>query len=150
MVFATLGTHHQAFPRLIEALTAVDDLVVQYGHSPAPLGAVQAVDFLPYGAMEEHMRRADVVISHAGVGSILLAQRTGHTPLVVPRLARLGEHVDDHQSDLVRALGERGTIVPVWDTAELPALVASAPRRGEPRASGEGRLHRAVRAALAA
>ncbi len=45
---------------------------------------------------------ADVVVTHAGVRSILLATNAGHVPIVVPRLKDLGEHVDDHQMDLIR------------------------------------------------
>ena len=75
----------------------------------------------------EHIRVADVVVTHAGVGSILTCLRLGRTPLVVPRQSRFGEHVDDHQVELTRALADDGKVIPVWDVADLPALVESAP-----------------------
>ena len=152
MIFVTLGTHHQPFPRLVDALASLpaSELVVQHGHSPAPPGVREAVRFLGFGEMLERVRAADVVVVHAGVGSILLARREGHTPLVVPRLHRHGEHVDDHQVELTEALAEQRKVIPVWDPADLAAAVASAPRRGAARPPAEGPLHVAVREALSA
>lgn len=53
---------------------------------------------------------ADVVITHAGVGSILMVLRTGACPVIIPRMSRFGEHVDDHQMDLAEQLEERGLV----------------------------------------
>ena len=150
MIFVTLGTHHQPFPRLINALAALpaDELVVQYGHSAPPAAAAEAVDFLPLPEMLARIDAAEVVVTHAGVGSILLARRAGHTPVVVPRAHAREEHVDDHQAELTAALEGDGKVVAVWDTTELAGAVARVPPRGPARAPAEGPLHRAVRAAL--
>jgi UDP-N-acetylglucosamine transferase subunit ALG13 len=152
VIFVTLGTHHDPFTRLVDALAALpgEELVVQHGHSPAPPGVAEAVRFLPFAELLDRITAADVVVTHAGVGSILLCLRNGRTPLVVPRRRAHGEHVDDHQVELTSALEEAGKVVPVWDVAELPRLVADAPPPAEPRPAEEGRLHAAVRAALAA
>ena len=129
MIFVTLGTHHDPFPRLIEGLQALDgdELVVQYGHSPAPLHAAETIQFLPFEELLEQIRTADTVVTHAGVGSILNCLRLGRTPLVVPRQSRFGEHVDDHQVELTRALADDGKVIPVWDVADLPGLLEVAP-----------------------
>jgi UDP-N-acetylglucosamine transferase subunit ALG13 len=150
VIFVTFGTHHQPFPRLLEALASLpgDDLVVQHGHSPAPSGVREAVEFLGFGEMLEHVRTADVVVTHAGVGSILLARREGHMPVVVPRLHRHSEHVDDHQVELTDALSEQGKVIAVRDLALLADAVAGVPPRGAPRPPEPGPLHRAVRAVL--
>jgi UDP-N-acetylglucosamine transferase subunit ALG13 len=149
VIFVTLGTHHQPFPRLIEALSGLprEELVVQHGHSPAP-DAHEAVDFLDFGSMLERVREASVVVTHAGVGSILLARREGHVPVVVPRLHRLGEHVDDHQVELTEALVAEDKVIAVWNGTDLSAAVEAAPPRGEPRPPKPCPLHDAVRAAL--
>jgi UDP-N-acetylglucosamine transferase subunit ALG13 len=152
VIFVTLGTHHQPFTRLTDALAALpaDELVVQHGHSPAPAGVREAIAFLDFGSMLERVREADVVVTHAGVGSILLARREGHTPVVVPRLHRHGEHVDDHQVELTEALAGDGKVIAVWEPAELAAAVAAAPGRGDRRPLAAGPLHAAVREALLA
>ena len=152
MIFVTLGTHHDPFNRLIDGLAALpgDELVVQHGHSPAPPGVLEAMEFLPFAEMLDRIRAADVVVTHAGVGSILLSLRNGRTPLVVPRRRVHGEHVDDHQVELTSALADAGKVIPVWNVADLPRLVADAPPPAAPQPPREGELHRAVRAALGA
>lgn len=150
MIFVTLGTHHQPFDRLVEGLRALpaDELVVQHGHSPAPAAVREARRFLSMPELETRLRAADVVITHAGVGSILMARRTGHIPIVAPRQHRLHEHVDDHQVELTAQLARMGKVIALWDVGELAATVATATRRGSARAPEEGSLHQAVRAAL--
>ncbi|HEU4904911.1 MAG TPA: glycosyltransferase [Solirubrobacterales bacterium] len=149
MIFVTVGTHHQPFERLLGALGGLDaELVVQYGPGRPPANAVRAEAFMPFGEMIECLREAETVITHAGVGSILCARREGHTPLVVPRRHDLGEHVDDHQAELTRALVERGSVVAVWDVDDLARTVAVAPPRQPPAESGEPALCPDVRSAL--
>lgn len=151
MIFASVGTHHDRFPRLLGALERLgggpEPLVVQYGHNSPPAGAHMAKAFMPFGEMIEHIEAARVVIVHAGVGSVLLASRAGHTPVVVPRLRRLGEHVDDHQAELGRALEGGTRALVVWDVGRLADAVAATPGRGRPRAP-ETELLGAVREAL--
>ncbi len=131
MIFVTVGTHHQRFERLLDSLGALDgdDLVVQYGPGPRPPGVAVAEPFMPFDRMLECFRSADKVITHAGVGSILCAAREGHTPLVVPRRHDLGEHVDDHQIELTKALEARGSVIAAWETGRLAQLLAGAPSR---------------------
>ena len=151
MIFAALGTHRDPMSRLIEALESLpsDELVVQHGFSPPPQRARCAVGFMPFDEMVACFEAADVVITHAGVGSVLSAVRAGHAPIVVPRLRRLGEHVDDHQVEFARALAQHRAVRPVWDVRKLPDAVASYPARRDVYAvEGELPLHHAVRAAL--
>jgi UDP-N-acetylglucosamine transferase subunit ALG13 len=149
VIFVTVGTHHQPFERLLDALGGLDDeLVVQYGPGRPPAAASRAEAFMPFDEMLARFREADTVITHAGVGSIICARREGHVPLVVPRRHDLGEHVDDHQVELTRALAERGSVVAVWDVKKLAETVASAPPRGAPAAAAEPTLCPSVRSAL--
>ena len=150
MIFVTVGTHQQPFHRMLAALEALpaNELVVQHGYGAAPGGVSHAAAFMSFGEMLEQFESADIVVTHAGVGSILLALRVGHTPIVVPRYKRNGEHVDDHQVELTRALSGGGRVIAAWDTASLARAVASAPPRRPPPERGERPIHAAVRAAL--
>lgn len=151
MIFVTVGTHGDPFERLLNALAPLDPetLVVQYGPGQPPPGVARAEAFMPFDRMLECFREAEKVITHAGVGSILCATREGHTPLVVPRRHDLGEHVDEHQAELTRALAETGAVRAVWDTAELVGALTATPARGEAPPRAESALGTAVRAALA-
>lgn len=150
MIFVTVGTHHQPFQRLLDGLADLDgsELTVQYGPGNPPAGVEKAVAYMSFEEMLEQLARADRVITHAGVGSILCARREGHLPVVVPRRHELGEHVDEHQAELTRALAERASVIPVWDMADLAALTAKAPAKVERRAVVDPLLAGHVRSAL--
>jgi len=150
VIFVTVGTHHQPFQRLLDALTDLDgaELTVQYGRGKPPPAVARAVPYMPFDEMMRCFRETDVAITHAGVGSILCARREGHVPLVVPRRHEFGEHVDEHQAELTRALAQRGVVVAVWDTAKLAELVATAPPRRKWVDAVDPSLATEVRAAL--
>jgi UDP-N-acetylglucosamine transferase subunit ALG13 len=152
MIFVTVGTMVQfGFERLVRAAAALplEEVVLQHGPVEPPAGVTRAVPFMSLPETIEHVRRADVVVSHGGVGSVLCALRFGHVPVVVPRLKRWGENVDDHQVDLVQALAAQDRVIPVWDIAELPEAVRSVPPRLPPAEEAVKPIHRAVADALA-
>lgn len=112
---AMAGTDHHPFQRLISWL---DDwlaehsgisALVQYGSSPAPRHADGASMF-SRDELAGQMSRASVVITHGGPGCIMAARACGRVPVVVPRVASLGEHVDDHQLAFTRKLARTGRV----------------------------------------
>lgn len=149
MIFATTGTSPAPFGRMMEALAALpaEQLHVQYGPN-APPPCAGAYDYLPFNRTVELIESANIVVSHAGVGSIICALRAGHTPIVFPRLKRYAETVDDHQAELAEALADRGTVVVAWTPEDLVAAISSAEPRGAPRSLASGTLEEAVRAAI--
>jgi UDP-N-acetylglucosamine transferase subunit ALG13 len=127
MLLVTTGTNEQPFDRLVRAATelaAAEDAFVQYGSSREPHGAGEWVDFLDFDELADRMRAARVVICHAGVGSIMLARKCGHRPVVLPRRVHLGEAVDDHQLHMGRRLHAAGIVTLVEDERELAAAIA--------------------------
>lgn len=149
MIFATCGSSHIPFERFMRALAAVpaDELVVQHGPATPP-PAARTIPFVPFADMVELIEEADVVVSHAGVGSIICAVRAGHTPIVFPRLQRHGETVDDHQVELARALEQHGTVRVATDAAQLMPAIRTLPPRGGSTPSDTVALNAAVRAAI--
>jgi exopolysaccharide biosynthesis glucuronosyltransferase PssE len=139
VIFATVGSTQFPFARLIDALEELpgEALSVQHGPVAPPRAAAQARAFMGFGQVIEQMENADVVVCHAGAGSILCALRAGHTPVVVPRLKRYGETVDDHQRELARALAAEGRVIAVEHLERLPEAVAAVPPRRRREASGE-------------
>jgi UDP-N-acetylglucosamine transferase subunit ALG13 len=154
VIFATVGSHPTfAFERLLaalESLPAGEELIVQHGPGSPPANADRAVAWMPYGEFEELLARADRVIAHAGAGTILCAARAGHVPVVMPRLGRLGETVDDHQLDFARGLARDGGVILAEDATDLAAAVAAVPPRGDAAAERGAELVAAVRAELVA
>jgi UDP-N-acetylglucosamine transferase subunit ALG13 len=151
VIFATVGSTQIRFDRFTRALETlpVEQLLVQHGPMPAPVGADRAVAFMQFPEVIESMERADTVVCHAGAGSILCALRAGHVPVVVPRLKRFQETVDDHQVEFSRALAAQGKVIAVEDPELLAAAVAGAPRRRSPQEQAALRpIQVAVREAL--
>lgn len=152
MIFATVGSHPTfKFERLLRALETLEgeELEVQYGPGRAPANAAEAVAWMSFAEIAEHMERASHVVSHAGVGTILCAIQAGHVPVVFPRLRRYEETVDDHQLDLARKLVGTGRVIVVESAEELAAAVREAPPRAAASAGGGEALIEAVAAELA-
>ena len=121
MIFVTVGTC-EPFERLMRAVDAVEitePIIVQTGLSMTIPAQATTFDFMPYDRLVERVRQARLVVTHAGVGSILTALLNDVKPLVVPRLQQYGEAVDDHQLELARRLEELGLISVVDDIADL-------------------------------
>ena len=116
LVFITVGTERYPFARLVGWIDqwARSDVgrrarcFVQYGAGEPP-ESTEGADFLTFPEMREFLSRATAVVCHGGTGSVMLARTLGRRPIVVPRVKRYGENVDDHQVDFavrLRGLGE--------------------------------------------
>ncbi len=118
--FVAVGTHGQPYTRLLEMVSrAVDDgllprpLRAQLGPATWTAPGVAASEHMSRDEFEAAVRSASVVVCHGGAGIISSALSAGRRPIVVPRRAALGEHVDDHQYQLTRKLAEWGLVVAV-------------------------------------
>lgn len=127
-----VGTHIDPFDRL---LATVDD-AVRRGVLPEPVVAQTGVcEQVPAGfdarawlspdEMDAAVAAARYMVCHAGSGLIARALRSGLTPLVLPRLARHGEHVDDHQAQITAKLGELGLVIPLEGAIETEHVRAA-------------------------
>lgn len=127
MIFVTVGTNEAPFDRLIDAVPSIvgrERIVVQCGSSSLRPPGAECVDFLSFAELVDLVRDARVVVTHAGVGSILVALSNGKRPFVVPRRKRFGEAVDDHQVSLAARLEGVGLVTAVDDPGrELPAAL---------------------------
>ena len=140
MVFVTVGNARQGFSRLLGAVDALcgsgafgeEPVLVQRGHTGGEsLAHCQSVDFLPSDEFERHLDEASLVVCHGGTTQ-LSAIRLGKIPIVMPRLKRFGEHINDHQMQLVQALAAEGLVVPAYEPGDLAAAVTEArQRRGQ-------------------
>jgi UDP-N-acetylglucosamine--N-acetylmuramyl-(pentapeptide) pyrophosphoryl-undecaprenol N-acetylglucosamine transferase len=122
-IVVTLGTYRgYGFPRivrrLLEILPSEIEVLWQTGDTDTAGLGIAGHHAIPERDLTDAMREADVVVSHAGVGTAIAVLETGKLPLLVPRRLSLGEHVDDHQIQLAQELGGRGLAV----TVEADAL----------------------------
>jgi UDP-N-acetylglucosamine transferase subunit ALG13 len=101
-------------------------VLVQYGNNKFSCEICQVVDFLNMESFEKHVRESSLLIFHAGAGSIINAIRSGKVPVVMPRRKMFGEHINDHQFELARALEVTGKIVVAYEANELREAVRTA------------------------
>jgi beta-1,4-N-acetylglucosaminyltransferase len=113
MIFVTVGSSSIAFDRLLQAVDqlGIDErLVVQCGASTIRPHGAECVEFLDFDGFVDLIRDARVMVTHAGVGSVMTALRERKRPVVVPRLAVFGEAVDDHQVSFAQRAAELGLV----------------------------------------
>jgi UDP-N-acetylglucosamine transferase subunit ALG13 len=128
MIVVSVGTNEARFDRLLQWISDLgieEDLVVQHGPSTVRPPGARCIEYLPYEDLVELVRQSRAFVTHAGVGSIMMSLFAGRRPVVVPRLKRFGEAVDDHQVTLARRLQTEGLVAHVESTEALErALVA--------------------------
>lgn len=117
MIFITLGSQKFQFNRLLKAIDKLveqgkikEEVFAQIGYSdyqPINYNYKQFLDRDEFAAMEG---KADIVITHGGTGAIIGAVKKGKKVIAVPRLAKYGEHVDDHQLQLLKEFEDSGKI----------------------------------------
>lgn len=128
-----LGTERYPFSRALRqvgaALPAGVEVLRQTGHTPVGDSDQPCRPWVPGDELADAVAQADVVITHAGVGSVLSTLRAGKHPIVLPRSASLGEHVDDHQRELADHLAGRGLASIAVPDQDLGPIIAEASRR---------------------
>jgi beta-1,4-N-acetylglucosaminyltransferase len=140
MILITCGSSHLPFDRLVGSIDALgdrEDIVVQHGPSRLRPEHAESVDFVPLDRLTDLVRQARVVVTHAGVGSILMALTNGKRPVVVPRRAEHGEAVDDHQLECARRFARADLVTLVEDPAQLAGAIAEAEVAMSPRLDGD-------------
>lgn len=151
MILVTVGLHGRPFERLVQAADEMAQLVdepvvIQRGVTQFTPQFAKYFDFADEVRMGRCLTEARVVISHGGAGSILSALQIGKPLVVVPRLVRCDEHIDDHQSELAEALYGQGKAVVIEDlSAEKLRKAIAAATQLAGKASSDGRLQAALR-----
>ncbi len=118
MVFITLGTQGNQFPRclqmveeLIKELNPKQEFIAQLGNTLYTSDTIKCLDYVSETTFKEYIAQADVVISHAGSGALFSAIQKGKKCIAVARLKKYNEMLNDHQTELVRKLSEDGYIL---------------------------------------
>jgi UDP-N-acetylglucosamine transferase subunit ALG13 len=124
MIFVTVGTQ-LAFDRMISAIDEwagrrrQKNVFAQIGVSDLKPKNIEWVQSLTQPAFKKCMQEADLIVSHAGMGTILTALDLNKPIIIMPRRAILGEHRNDHQLATTRELTQRGLVASAEDTEAL-------------------------------
>lgn len=136
MIFVTVGTHKQPFNRLIEEIDnlkkeglLLDEVFIQTGFSTYEPKYCKWESMLLYAEMEEYLTISDIIVTHGGPATFMGVLSKGKVPIVVPRLERFGEHVNDHQLEFVKRIVNKGyELFIVEDIKQLGDLLKATPK----------------------
>lgn len=133
LILITLGTNDKSFARLLNEVQKLidqgkitDRVVVQAGVTEFESSTMEIFDLIPFSQFDDLINQCDLLITHGGVGSITTGLKKGKTVIAVPRLAQYGEHVNDHQLQIIDNFDKAGYIIGLTDVSQLEAALATA------------------------
>ena len=126
MILVLLGTQNNSFNRLLEKLEKCiknriinDEVIVQAGYTKFNSDYMKTFDFISTTDLYDLQRKADIIITHGGVGSIVSSLKMNKKIIAVPRLHEYGEHVNNHQIDIVEMFGKKCYIIACKEVDKL-------------------------------
>ena len=116
MILVLLGTQNNSFHRLLEEVeknikdkTINEEVIVQAGYTKYQLSKFQD--------------EASLIITHGGVGSIVSSIEKGKKVIAVPRKHEYGEHVNNHQEEIVKDFNSKGYIIGIENVEDLKQAI---------------------------
>lgn len=130
LIFVSLGTQDKPFERLLKAIEkGIDEglikekVVVQAGFTKYETDKMEIHQVLDKDKLEKLMKTCDILIAHGGIGTILNGLKEGKPVIAASRLAKYGEHVNDHQAQIVGEFADAGYIIELKDFDELGQII---------------------------
>lgn len=126
MILVLLGTQNNNFHRLLDEIenninegNIKDEVIVQAGFTKYTSKKMKVFNMMPQEELNELVQKADLIITHAGVGSIEMALQNNKKVITVPRLKKYGEHVNNHQIEIEQEFNKRGWVIGIDDVSDL-------------------------------
>ena len=134
MILITLGTQDKQFYRLLEAVqkqidnkVIKDRVVVQAGcSSDFKSKDMEIFDLIPMDEYDKLITECDTLITHGGVGTIITGLKNNKKVIAAARLEKYGEHVNDHQLQIIENFTNSGYILSLDDFDELDKILNKA------------------------
>ena len=133
MILVLLGTQDNSFHRLLDKIQELidkkiikEEVVVQAGRTKYESKDMKIFSLVSQDKLKELTEKADIVITHGGVGSIVMSLKMGKKVIAVPRLSTFGEHVNDHQIQIVDSFDKQGFLIGVIELDDLEKALEKA------------------------
>lgn len=130
MILVMLGTQNNSFHRLLEEIDKLinngvikEKVIVQAGYTKYKSKNMEIFSLISQDELEKYQIQANLIITHGGVGSIIGSLKLGKKVIAVPRLHKYGEHVNDHQKQIIENFSENGYIIGIEDVSELEKAI---------------------------
>lgn len=126
MIFVCVGSREYQFDRLLKELdtlvengTIKEKVIAQIANSSYIPKNYEYIRFLDKVEFDKYQDKADLIISHGGTGALIGALKKKKQIIAVPRLAKYGEHIDDHQTQVAGVLADQKLLMVVLDINKL-------------------------------
>ena len=130
MIFVCVGSRDYQFNRLLKELDELvengeikDTILAQIGQSEYEPKNYKWTRFMNQDVFKKYQNEADLIISHGGTGTLIGSLKLGKQVIAVPRLAKYGEHIDDHQTQISKVLSEEGYLREVLNIKDLKSAI---------------------------
>lgn len=130
MIFITVGSQKFQFNRLLKEVDELiekgiitEEVFAQTGYSDYEPKNYQYKNFIDRDEFKKQMKKCDKVITHGGTGAIIGAVKQKKKVIAVPRLKKYGEHVDNHQLQIIKEFKKTGFIDSVNEIDELTDII---------------------------
>ena len=151
MILVLLGTQNNSFHRLLEEVEKNikdkiinEEVIVQAGYTKYKSKNMRVFGLIPQEELERYQEKADLIITHGGVGSIISSIKKGKKVIAVPRLHKYNEHVNDHQLQIIENFNSKGYIIGIDDVNQLENAIIEAknfePNKYETAPQGENKI----------
>ena len=131
MVLVMLGTQNNSFHRLLEEVEKCidsglidEEVIVQAGGTTYNSDKMLILSLITNDELKKYIEKASYIICHGGVGSIVSGIKAGKKVIAVPRYEMYGEHVNDHQVQIVESFNEQGLICGIQNVGDLENAIA--------------------------
>jgi UDP-N-acetylglucosamine transferase subunit ALG13 len=124
VIFVVTGTQ-APFDRLLSIIDkwAVNQdtysVIAQTANSEINFKNMTCFDYLEPDVFNEYFNNADVIIGHAGMGTIIKALENKKKLVVFPRLVKYNEHRNDHQHHTAFGFEKLGLINVAYNEKDL-------------------------------
>ena len=122
MIYVATGTQDKQFTRLLKIVNNAvkkgivkDKVIVQKGHTVFSSDLLEIIDFATDEEMDKYINDADLVVTHGGIGIITNALSKGKKVFAMARLNKYGEHINDHQVQIVEKFNKMGYLKRIND-----------------------------------
>ena len=126
MIFVTLGTQDKKFKRLLDAVEKLDideKIVAQIGSTDFKSEKMELHKFMSKEEFDNYMKEARIIITHAGVGTIIEGLKLHKKMIVSARKKEYKEHVSNHQEQILKLFSEDGYILALDNFDDLEKLI---------------------------
>ena len=126
MIFVTLGTQDKPFERLLASIeeqiekgNIIEEVVVQAGYTKYATEKMQVFDLVDREEFVRLVNECNILITHGGLGSILTGLKNNKKVIACPRLYKYGEHMNDHQMQIVSVFAKEGYLLEYQENDDL-------------------------------